>query len=1222
MTTEGANQSVDATVINTLYNRVTAVESTAHTKMLNNAMELVQYGDNNYLPVPAAGAFVASASATLVRCMCYFPEASGKLVILRNGKDLVSDGVYYSYADLSYAGEITNYTPTIAPYTPAFLSAGESVTKAIHNTDQAMLVEVMNASGVRTLRFVQLNGTFEGSQHRGSLVNGITYTPDSTDSDAQRNSLRMYPFIVGNYCYIAAPGITSHADTGKPVLTLYRAPIAPLTTNSPLTFTAMTLSGNDLYGLAQTGTTVAFTSKGVSNVSTENPMILTTAGVSSDWAHFGVMHNGCGVDATNSKVKLILGAEFYTSTVSASGYSYWNFSVTVNLLTGGFTIDNGRRAPLTVASDLTVTGNIRADNTTLSSTVFPLARWDAECYMTHVNGWRFSASHHHAYGVYLDTWSAVNDQLSIFDSMATWATERTEISRVAINGKFGGASKDGLAGIAITYMAIYGYNKTDNGLWKRTYDTGGTVPYSTSIPGLYPGAPAVNVDAVEMAHARSSIAYQANGGWSIERGGTVLSKTYLTGSAGYGSSASITAANLEAIRSAIQSDLGVTPNDSYVMLYVPSNTAHPALAVFHWMDTFTNGYYTRRVAFYPVTLTQRTGAVAMSVLGLRIASYTIGVDGNDYSFTRKEHNSSAIMQMSSGNLLYLLNASYITNVRGWAYYESFQLHFDVVNLSWSALQYVPHDDIWNANGRLVVPKYGLVSLSVDTSGSAVIGTHYGWNPTNITSAISQGTCVIYSSQVLNGSQVYFTETEPYINAGLACTMPVTSLDLATLYPGQWTNRKFYLYVVTTASGGKFLTYNYVAKTTLEADTANQTYIGYVTTDSAKITNVVVNRVTKLGYFQELLDHINDPTAHGLTAVSKTAISLPLVSNKAPRYELKSGLFEEVCNSWTRFSHWPTDYSSAAYPAEVDAWSYSAADDTVTCTMNTAGYSGFVSLDAVGDFTFDTVVGVKATSADADNDAITLIIGFVTVDGVQHDISVVRSCSLEAHIKVSTMFGVYYDYMLPDQTTIKTVDTTTGGEVTTGNWRGRFARIRVTRTGDTYVVKSTVNSLTNNWSTVTDADFVFSMTFTLNDLAILNKFKGSTRYGYGAVSQNTATYINYQRPDEDGKNYYATAIEAIKACYYAERLTIISGTVANGGVLPIPAGYTKSQCRFFLMPDVATLGSGAGKGIKTLNLTYDPTTLAVTSSIVRTDGVTYSMQAAYIVAAVSDFKLFK
>lgn len=43
-------------------------------------------------------------------------------------------------------------------------------------------------------------------------------------------------------------------------------------------------------------------------------------------------------------------------------------------------------------------------------------------------------------------------------------------------------------------------------------------------------------------------------------------------------------------------------------------------------------------------------------------------------------------------------------------------------------------------------------------------------------------------------------------------------------------------------------------------------------------------------------------------------------------------------------------------------------------MNTVTYVGFVSPNKIADYEFDTVVGVPATSADGDNDAISIGIG--------------------------------------------------------------------------------------------------------------------------------------------------------------------------------------------------------------------------------------------------------
>jgi hypothetical protein len=65
---------------------------------------------------------------------------------------------------------------------------------------------------------------------------------------------------------------------------------------------------------------------------------------------------------------------------------------------------------------------------------------------------------------------------------------------------------------------------------------------------------------------------------------------------------------------------------------------------------------------------------------------------------------------------------------------------------------------------------------------------------------------------------------------------------------------------------------------------------------------------------------------------------------------------------------------------------------------------------------------------------------------------------------------------------------------------------VKRVGDTFTIKATKIDA-NTWATVTDSDYIFTMTFTLNDLPELAIFKGPTQYGYGAYSQMDAQFIN-------------------------------------------------------------------------------------------------------------------
>lgn len=80
--------------------------------------------------------------------------------------------------------------------------------------------------------------------------------------------------------------------------------------------------------------------------------------------------------------------------------------------------------------------------------------------------------------------------------------------------------------------------------------------------------------------------------------------------------------------------------------------------------------------------------------------------------------------------------------------------------------------------------------------------------------------------------------------------------------------------------------------------------------------------------------------------------------------------QEVFNTWTRFSHHSSNggYSNEAYPAELSAWQYDAANDLVRCTVNSVSTIGFISPQNVRNFDLDVTVG----STDADDDLIGLI----------------------------------------------------------------------------------------------------------------------------------------------------------------------------------------------------------------------------------------------------------
>lgn len=223
-------------------------------------------------------------------------------------------------------------------------------------------------------------------------------------------------------------------------------------------------------------------------------------------------------------------------------------------------------------------------------------------------------------------------------------------------------------------------------------------------------------------------------------------------------------------------------------------------------------------------------------------------------------------------------------------------------------------------------------------------------------------------------------------------------------------------------------------------------------------------------------------------------------------------FSEVFNSWYRFSH----NDGGNYPAnssELTAWSYDAQNDRILCTINSATYIGFVSPTKHENFVFE----VDVSSTEGDDDIAGICFGFVTVDGVEHTLSALRTPG--SNIGGAThLFNVKYDYyngaraidlgstngglkwgdgVVDDSRTVAN-----GGY---GGWAGLGAcRIRVQREGD-IITLDTSNFGESNY--IPTAQVVVD----LNSLPELAKFKGASSYGYACYSQNSSTWNTYRRP---------------------------------------------------------------------------------------------------------------
>ena len=422
----------------------------------------------------------------------------------------------------------------------------------------------------------------------------------------------------------------------------------------------------------------------------------------------------------------------------------------------------------------------------------------------------------------------------------------------------------------------------------------------------------------------------------------------------------------------------------------------------------------------------------------------------------------------------------------------------------------------------------------------------------------------------------------YLEGSWYPTLPAT-FALDALYPAGYQSKKFYIYATFDDDAGAF---TYSVSDQAPPQIGKQ-LVGTVTTGTAAISEYSLPEYAALDiagindtYLLELREHMADTTAHNLNAGLATLAGLSNIENKALLTAIVPTDFSTVFNTWYRFSH----ANKGVYPAnasEVNAWSYDAATDTLKCTINSTTFVGFVSNGVIGDYRFETLL----SSTDGDDDMIGVVLGFYKdpTTGKEHTLTAIRTLCGTTPARTHSMDIIYNAFQSDMQYLWQ------GGNNVALGWAGAGScRIACTR-------KGTVWTVDFYGHTGAEGDVLLqSIPINIDDFPILEVFRGETRFGYCAQSQNASSYKNVRRPDEDGRSYYAAAstVQAMKNAVDGD-LVFASGTVADGATIPVPAGYVAAQCRAILVP----ITSKTSPGVKAVGMTTR--TYSVSRSLVAT-----------------------
>ena len=131
-----------------------------------------------------------------------------------------------------------------------------------------------------------------------------------------------------------------------------------------------------------------------------------------------------------------------------------------------------------------------------------------------------------------------------------------------------------------------------------------------------------------------------------------------------------------------------------------------------------------------------------------------------------------------------------------------------------------------------------------------------------------------------------------------------------------------------------------------------------------------------------------------------------------------------------------------------------------------------------------------------------------------------------------------------------------------------------------------------------------------------------RFGYGSLSQTDSTYRAYVRPDVDDGNHYATMGATIKELYWQQNIVMLTGTVRDGGVVPLPAGFTAKETLTFLYPHRRIEGTPTAYLPMTgLGISFDESTRVVTAKA-NYGGGSDPIEMAYYVLAMPSGNFLK
>jgi len=1134
---------------------VLSAEVSVGKSLFSTPFDIMQYGGFGYLPVPVLGKYGA-AGLSAYRTVGLI-ETNGDLVLLRNGADLSTSGVYYWYVSYKADGSFGEPTATTTEYLPEFIPAGQTVATVQRGTEGVFLLQSSNDD----IYVVLTRNTMDSDKHAGAKI-GIFDGFNPLDNAS--TCILWKDKVVFTYQYSGDSGLK---------FSIWTCDIADIESGGPLTLTAVKTTCDRWDGTKSTAaTSTYFTNVGKSSDPDDFPFLLTT--VDSGWTTVQTRRgvNSPHLAISGNRLRMALDNRPWVSNSQQAKATAMVFSWVLDLETMHAVFD-GDNFPYTIDS----TGFVYKDSK-VDGWPFPNVGSGSTLTTISSRGKQILVRYHNATSPpFLRSYEDKNG-LSHFDSLDNSVGDYTLIDLVYISGSYGSVVKPNAKQMGWIGEDRFVCRQIDNSSVIVEVDTDGHIE-GTDSRGFGLTANRQSITTTEYYEAlRVPMLWD-----TVKQSGGSLSLAVMSWNTEYANdtpSGNMFWTN-DTLGEATTAFRAIHPVEGTeilfgdrVMFHMFGTMASSDMFVAYTRMQYTDDAKTRRTAimyYHRCTITNNGDEVTRIIIGDEIGNKYFANNVTSWN-TFEDFGQNSKVTLDDGNTLYIINKSHYVN---WVGYGG-GLNMSVIYSPSGEVLWTNFDNEYSPvmYGSHYHPKLGFHKPRTEAAGEALRAVVYGKTLAEITSGTSYEV-IIHSTQVATGLILYFTEVSRFFVNGNAYELPVQSIDLST-YGVPYANETLYLYVVlaTDADGNQYP--EYVISATQADDTELSLFIGTVTCDDSTITDINVQRATRLGEIYELEEHANTVDAHGKDfLIGGAAYGLGNLKNMGMLHTLQLPTFKDVFNNWIRLSHLNTNDTQPAKESELDTWKYDEVDDIVSNDTNTTTFVGLASKVELGDGVFDTIIG----SSTNDDDSLVIILAYkVGPDGREKTICAVATRTIKGvHTKTKTNFDIWYNYHQSDA--ILLANSIKAKEY--GGWNGNFLRIRSEREGNIYTVTETPMKTGTTIADHPIDDTANHYTFTLDDYPELSVFKDSASFGYGAMSQPGCQYYNIQRPDEDVSNYYASA-EMVRVMYEALSNTVrhATGVVSGGKTIPTPFGFTEDDCEVVLSYE----SSGSTTEVRYMNIT--------------------------------------